>query len=227
MSAAYRYIIGVDEAGCGALAGPLIIAAVAYRAETPCTSLVQPQYGRRKPIIVAAQDSKKIKNPKDRAELGAKILAESVCHVIKACSAAEIDRLCFGPAYAQTLQATVTCCLERLAAQDQTLTPADFVVRIDGDIRPPVLPCAVECIPHGDALDWHMGAASILAKAQHDRHIDQLHERYPDWTFDRHRGYPTPGHKARLRKHGPTPDHRRTFRPVAETLPTPRGIENI
>jgi ribonuclease HII len=84
----------------------------------------------------------------------------------------------------------------------------------------------VRCIPDGDKLDWHIGAASIVAKATHDKRIDELHKEYPNWGFDKSRGYPTKEHKALLAKRGPIMAHRKSYKPVQAAMPRAQGIED-
>jgi len=88
------------------------------------------------------------------------------------------------------------------------------VVRIDGNALPRGLPCAAEAWINGDARDRSIMAASILAKVSRDRYMQSLHERFPLYRFDQHKGYSTPVHLTALREHGPCPEHRRSFAPV-------------
>ena len=89
---------------------------------------------------------------------------------------------------------------------------------IDGNRCPPGLPCPAEAIVKGDLKEPAISAASILAKVYRDREMAELDLRYPDYGFARHKGYPTALHMERLRLLGPLPEHRRSFRPVAELL---------
>jgi len=87
---------------------------------------------------------------------------------------------------------------------------------VDGNRLPSDLPCSAEALIGGDAREPAIMAASILAKVSRDRHMVALHARYPNYGFDRHKGYPTPEHFAALERHGPCPEHRRTFSPVRQ-----------
>jgi ribonuclease HII len=86
--------------------------------------------------------------------------------------------------------------------------------RIDGNALPRDLPCPAEAIIGGDASDRSIMAASILAKVSRDRHMRELHKQWPQYGFDEHKGYSTPAHLAALTRHGPCPQHRRSFAPV-------------
>jgi ribonuclease HII len=96
-----------------------------------------------------------------------------------------------------------------------------LLARIDGNVVPPGLPCAAEAIVGGDGSDRAIMAASILAKVARDRHMRELHRRWPDYGFDEHKGYATPAHRAALARFGPCPAHRRSFAPVRELLQGP------
>ncbi len=91
---------------------------------------------------------------------------------------------------------------------------------MDGN-QAPELPCEVRTIVRGDATQACISAASILAKTVRDARMQALHARFPQYGFDRHMGYPTTAHLAALRRHGPSPEHRRSFRPVRELVVRP------
>jgi ribonuclease HII len=93
--------------------------------------------------------------------------------------------------------------------------------RVDGNRLPRDLPCAARAIVGGDALDRAIMAASILAKVSRDRHMRELHARWPAYGFDAHKGYSTPSHLEALARLGPCPEHRRSFAPVREALQGP------
>ena len=107
----------------------------------------------------------------------------------------------------------------RLALQG--VAHAADVARIDGNHLPRDLPCAAEAWIDGDARDRSIMAASILAKVARDARMRELHALYPQYGFDRHKGYASPMHREALRKHGPCPQHRRSFAPVREALEPP------
>lgn len=185
-------VAGVDEAGRGPLAGPVVAAAVILDDLHPIRGL---------------GDSKRL-TPRRRDALYDEIRAKALCCSVAEASVAEIDSL-------NILQATLLAM--RRAVQGLRLKPAKVLV--DGN-RLPALDVMAEAIVQGDALVPAISAASILAKVTRDRQLDALHERHPDYGFDRHKGYGTAEHLAALRRFGPLPEHRRSFAPVAQLLDT-------
>ncbi len=181
---------GVDEAGRGPLAGPVVAAAVILDDQRPIPGLA---------------DSKKL-SPARREALFDEIRAHALCCSIAEASVEEIDRL-------NILQAALLAM--RRAVQGLRLKPV--MVLVDGN-RLPVLDVPAEAIVKGDARVQAISAASILAKVHRDRWCAQLHERYPQYGFAGHKGYGTAAHMAALRAHGACPEHRRTFAPVAQVL---------
>ncbi|MGH8031255.1 MAG: ribonuclease HII [Luteimonas sp.] len=184
-------IAGVDEAGRGPLAGPVSIAAVILDPARP---------------IAGLDDSKKLSETR-REALYPLIVERALAYRIVFVEADEIDAL-------NILQATLLGMRRALCALD----PAPHRARIDGNRLPRDLPCPAEAIVGGDALDAAIMAASILAKVARDRAMRALHRDYPQYGFDRHKGYPSPRHLAALREHGPCPQHRRSFAPVRHLL---------
>lgn len=191
MSTPLIRIAGVDEAGRGPLAGPVVVAAVILDPDHP---------------IAGLGDSKALSEAR-REALYPLILQHALAHAIIHVDAARIDQL-------NIFQATMEGMRRAVAA----LAPAATLARIDGNKVPPGLPCPAEALVGGDAIDPAIGAASILAKVSRDRWMLELHARHPDYGFDRHKGYPTPGHLATLERLGPCPEHRRSFAPVRERL---------
>ena len=183
-------VAGVDEAGRGPLAGPVVAGAVIL--------------DERKPIRGLA-DSKKL-SAKRREALFDEIRAKALCCSIAQASVLEIDTL-------NILQATLLAM--RRAVLGLRLPPK--LVRVDGN-RLPVLEMRAEAIVKGDATVPAISAASILAKVSRDRWCADYHQLFPQYGFDQHKGYGTADHLAALRQHGPCPEHRRTFRPVTELL---------
>ena len=183
-------VAGVDEAGRGPLAGPVVAAAVILDDQRPIAGLA---------------DSKKLSQAR-REALFDEIRAHALCFSIAEASVEEIDRL-------NILQATLLAM--RRAVQGLRLKPV--MVLVDGN-RLPVLDVPAEAIVKGDARVQAISAASILAKVHRDRWCAQLHERYPQYGFAGHKGYGTAAHMAALRAHGACPEHRRTFAPVAQLL---------
>lgn len=179
-------VCGVDEAGRGPLAGPVYAAAVVLDPGAPVAGL---------------RDSKAL-SARAREALAAAIRERALAWSVASASAAEIDAL-------NILQATMLAM--RRAVDGLGLRPA--LARVDGN-RAPMLACAVETLVRGDALDPAISAASILAKCARDAQMDALHERFPQYRFDLHKGYPTALHLALLSEHGACPEHRRSFAPV-------------
>jgi ribonuclease HII len=183
-------ICGVDEAGRGPLAGPVFAAAVILDPARP---------------IAGLRDSKKLGSiQRDRLALLIRrdALAWSVAH----CSAAEIDEL-------NILQATMLAMRRAIDA----LSVQPTLALIDGN-RCPVASVRTEAIVKGDDKVAEISAASILAKTARDAVLMDLHAQYPQYAFDQHKGYPTALHLKRLREHGVTPEHRRSYAPVRAVL---------
>jgi ribonuclease HII len=188
--AAVVSICGVDEAGRGPLAGPVYAAAV---------------------ILVPARAIKGLKDSKllsaEQREFLAKIVIErALAHAVAQASVEEIDRL-------NILQASLLAM--RRAVEALRLPPDE--AWIDGD-HCPGLSCPERAIISGDRLHAVISAASILAKTARDAEMRRLHERFPEYGFDQHKGYGTPEHLAQLERHGPCEIHRRSFAPVRQLL---------
>ena len=184
-------IAGVDEAGRGPLAGPVVAAAVILDDLKPIAGLA---------------DSK-ILTEKKRERLFDEIRARALCFSVAQASVDEIDKL-------NILQATLMAM--RRAVEGLRLAPK--LVLVDGN-RLPVLRIRAEAVVGGDALVAAISAASIVAKVHRDRWCAQLHAQYPAYGFADHKGYGTPQHLAALRQLGACPEHRRSFAPVAQALP--------
>lgn len=185
-----RLVAGVDEAGRGPLAGPVVAAAVMLDETRPIHGLA---------------DSKKLSAAR-RDSLYDEIRAHALCCSVAMASVEEIDRL-------NILQATLLAM--RRAVEGLRLKPQ--LVLVDGN-RLPVLPVRAEAIVQGDARVPAISAASILAKVTRDRWLDELHVEFPCYGFDQHKGYGTAQHLAALKQHGPCVAHRRSFAPVADAM---------
>jgi ribonuclease HII len=181
---------GVDEAGRGPLAGPVVAAAVILDELNPIHGL---------------NDSKKL-SAKRREALFDEIRARALCFAIAEASVQEIDEI-------NILQATLLAM--KRAVEALRLPPK--LVLVDGN-RLPILSIRSEAIVHGDALVPAISAASILAKVHRDRLCEAMHQRYPVYGFDQHKGYGTAQHMAALQAHGPADCHRMTFAPVARSV---------
>lgn len=218
-----KYVVGIDESGCGALAGPLVVCAVAFPADTDRVTTMWKGVHADKQLV--AGDSKGIKNAAHRAALAIAIKTTCTSIAVIERTAAEIDKRLLGTVFPEAIALAAARCIEKLKSADPGLAPADILVLIDGELQRPDLPCPVRCIADGDKLDWRIGAASVVAKATHDERIAQIHADNPRWEFDQHRGYPTRKHKEMLARRGPLDVHRKSFRPVQAAMPRAMGIE--
>lgn len=182
----FRLVAGVDEAGRGPLAGPVVAAAVILPEKTPFPGVT---------------DSKKV-TARRREELATLIRARAVAVGIGCAEPEEIDRT-------DILRATFSAMLRALQGLG---VPPDFVL-IDGPYSLP-LPMPQRGLIRGDARSLSIAAASIIAKVHRDRLMDDYHALYPAYGFHRHKGYPTAEHREALRRFGPCPIHRRSFQGV-------------
>jgi len=183
-------IAGVDEAGRGPLAGPVLVAAV----------ILDPNNH-----IEGLDDSKRL-TEKRREALYPQIKDRALAWSIVQVDVEEIDRV-------NILQATMLG-MQRAVEQ---LYPAAQLALVDGN-RAPALACEVRTIVQGDRLEPAISAASILAKVSRDRLMKAYHLSYPCYGFDRHKGYPTAEHRRLLAQHGPCAIHRKSFAPVRDAL---------
>jgi len=183
-----RLICGVDEAGRGPIAGPVYAAAVLLDPQRPVAGL---------------KDSKLLSAAR-REALAESIRGAALAWAIASASVEEIDRL-------NILQATMLAM--RRAVQGLAVAPQE--AWIDGN-RCPALSCASRAVIGGDRSVPQISAASILAKTARDAEMLRLHAQYPVYGLDRHKGYPTPEHLARLARYGACEIHRRSFAPVRQ-----------
>ncbi len=184
----YRDIAGIDEAGRGPLAGPVVSAAV----------VLSPAFS-----VCGVTDSKKL-TPKKRAQLYDKIYTQALSIGIGIVDAVEIDRI-------NILQAS----LLSMAIAVDNLSPQPDCLLIDGIFNiPSHIP--QKAIAKGDSLSVSIAAASIIAKVTRDRLMENYHVYYPQFGFPQHKGYPTKAHKEAIRKFGCCPIHRRSFKGVKE-----------
>ena len=184
-SRGFSKIAGIDEAGRGPLAGPVVVAAVIL--------------GKNWNTEFELNDSKQLP-AKKRQELFDLICAESSAFKIVSVSPQEIDRL-------NILQATMVG-MQRCSAE---IEPAPDYLLVDGN-RYPVTSIQGQAVVKGDCLSKSIAAASILAKVTRDRKMVEFGEKYPQWGFERHKGYPTKQHREAIAEHGLSPIHRRSFR---------------
>lgn len=186
----HHCVAGVDEAGRGPLAGPVVVAAV----------ILPENHG-----LKGLDDSKRISRAK-REALFPQIQAEAESFAVVVVDVEEIERL-------NILRASLTG-MQRAVRQ---LDPPPTLTLVDGN-RAPDLGCEVHTIIEGDHWVPAISAASILAKVTRDAIMADYHRQYPHYGFDHNQGYPTPEHLQLLKEHGPCPIHRRTFAPVREVL---------
>lgn len=174
---------GVDEAGRGPLAGDVFAAAVIFDGDT---------------FIEGINDSKKL-SEKKRETLFEEIISKAVCYSIGRASAEEIDKL-------NILNASLLAMTRAV----EGLSASPGFALIDGN-KIPKLAITAESLVKGDGISASVAAASIIAKVSRDRYMKELSEKYPEYEFGRHKGYPTKLHYEKLREHGPSPVHRKTF----------------
>ena len=191
-------LAGVDEAGRGPLAGPVVAAAVILDPARPISGL---------------RDSKQL-SPRRREQLAAAIRSCALGYAIGEASVEEIDQI-------NILQATLLAMRRAL----QALVPRPDHVIIDGNKAPQLHDllsgCRIETLVRGDDLVPAISAASIIAKTWRDAQMLELERRFPGYGFARHQGYPTGMHLAALAQLGPSPVHRRSFAPVRSCLAKP------
>ena len=186
----FKTVAGIDEAGRGPLAGPVVSAAV----------ILKPTFS-----IVDVTDSKKL-SAKKRILLYDGIYEQAVSVGIGIVDAAEIDRI-------NILQASLLA----MSIATCNLNPQPDCLLIDGPFRIPSH-LSQKPIAKGDTLSVSIAAASIVAKVTRDRLMERYHQYYPQFDFYKHKGYPTLAHKAAIRKFGYCPIHRKTFRGVKEYI---------
>lgn len=185
-----RLIAGVDEAGRGPLAGPVVAAAV----------ILDPTVR-----IAGLGDSKRL-SAQHRATLDLEIREHAVSYAVARIDVDVIDAI-------NILQAT----MQAMRVAVDRLEPAPEEVLVDGN-RCPILPCPTRAVVGGDSSVAAIGAASILAKVARDREMMEMDRRYPEYGFARHKGYGTREHRDALLRFGPSPIHRLSFAPVRSVL---------
>ncbi len=190
MHSARVIVCGVDEAGRGPLAGPVYAAAVILDARRPIRGL---------------DDSKRL-SAEVRQVLAVRIRSRALAWAVAQASVEEIDAL-------NILRASLLAMKRAI----ESLPVKPERVLVDG-LHGPDVDIPVEAVVGGDALVKAISAASILAKTERDAEMAALHERFPSYGFDRHKGYATPDHLAALRLHGPCLVHRASFEPVRTLL---------
>ena len=191
-----RLVAGCDEAGRGALLGPLYAAAV----------ILDPNQS-----IPGVDDSKKL-SAAERSEFAVEIRAKAIAFQVVAVEAAEVDAI---NVYEASRLAMIRALLALNPAPDFILTDAMPLARRDDSAG---FPIPYRSIIHGDARSVSIAAASILAKVARDARLEELDRLYPQYLLAKNKGYGTPDHFASLALYGPCPEHRQTFQPVKDYL---------
>jgi ribonuclease HII len=192
----FRMIAGLDEAGRGAIAGPIVAAAVILPVDQP----------KRLKAFEEVNDSKKL-SARSREELFEIIMKHAISYGIASIAAQEIDQIGISPANKAAMRQAV-----------QQLHPHPDFLMIDGRIRLGQLPIPQQSIVRGDSLSYSIAAASILAKVSRDRIMQDLDSVYPGYLFAKHKGYCTRQHQTLVAQIGPSPVHRHSFAPIRQTL---------
>jgi len=188
----FRYVAGIDEAGRGPLAGPVVAACVVLSQDDPIDGVADSK------VLTAAR----------RDVLHAQIIARSMAYGIAIVDPETIDRV-------NILQATLLAM--RLAHANLLQTICPDLVLIDGNALPRIGNVQERALVGGDGLSASIAAASILAKVTRDRLMIEAAKTYPQYGFESHKGYSCTQHMTALREHGPCPLHRRSFSPVSQT----------
>ncbi|MCB0183430.1 MAG: ribonuclease HII [Caldilineaceae bacterium] len=189
--AGYRYVAGIDEAGRGALAGPVVAAAV-----------IVPKESQRCGIWAEVDDSKRL-TAAQRNQFAEEIKVQAVAWAIGTTDAVAIDTIGIGPATKQAMQTAI----------NPLAVPADFLL-IDW-VRLPLCPIEQQSFTKADQHIVSVAAASILAKVHRDALMVALNTEYPSYGFADHKGYGTARHRAAIEQFGPCPAHRHSFAPIA------------
>lgn len=192
-----NFIVGIDEAGRGPLAGPVVA----------CACFIPPDMVQE---FADVNDSKKLTEHK-REEIFKRLQSDRVVYGLGVATAAEIDRL-------NILQATF---LAMCRAAEKLNNLPNALALVDGPYPAAGLTMRQQAVINGDALSLSIAAASILAKVTRDHYMCGLDEKYPEYRFSEHKGYGTPQHLELLKRYGPCPEHRKTFGPVRKLLPPP------
>ncbi|GMF28420.1 unnamed protein product [Phytophthora lilii] len=189
----YTTVIGVDEAGRGPLAGPVVAAACHVPLDV---------------TVAGVDDSKKISEPDREALFELLTNHPSITYAVHVNSAQRIDETNILQASLESMTKSVNEVAERLQQKDKTF------VLVDGNKLPPTLELPAEAVVKGDSKVYSIAAASVIAKVARDRLMREYDEQYPQYGLAQHKGYPTKAHVAAIAKHGPCAIHRMTFAPL-------------
>lgn len=218
-------VVGLDESGNGAIAGPLVVAALAFpvTAAAPLVRLVR----ARSVAEVTPCDSKKVKDAAERATIATECLRVALASCTSQVDAAELDTMLVAGALRKAAGSALRGCVDQVFARhpDATVT-----IVVDGKLDLHFQPrprCHVEYVAGADASRWQVGAASLVARSAVDRAMGEVHRRFPAYGFAQHCGYATPKHLETLRALGPCAEHRRTFKSVYEVAGIPQSLTEL
>lgn len=197
-----KYVVGVDEAGRGPLAGPVVAAAVV------CLDVESDER-------ILAADSKKLSEAQ-RKEIYDVITKDTSRYLVASASLDNkaIDEMNILKATMQVMAECITAVSAEVLEKMEGITHDDLYGIVDGNKIPPNLPISARPLVKGDALCYSVALASIVAKVTRDRIMEGYGVRYPEWNFAKHKGYPTKEHILAIHKHGASPVHRMTFKPL-------------
>lgn len=193
-----KHVIGVDEVGTGAWAGPMVVTAVLAPLSWNTPGL---------------KDSKKFSNKKELTAVADRILSDREVHTTTVfVPPAVVDSEGFMPSLVQAFAKVITDCVSLLLPKYDAVT-----IIVDGVLKLPVA-MPYHCVPKADAKYKHVAAASIVAKSTRDQYMKKMGTVYPGYGFEQHVGYGTEKHRAALVRHGPCPLHRMSISPLQELL---------
>lgn len=200
LSQGYDFVIGIDEAGRGPLAGPVVACAACYK-NGDSLSIMESESPKK---LLLIRDSKKL-SEKQREELY-DFIFEHFYVGIGICNHKMIDRI-------NILEASFLAMKKALSDLKKEIKNKNYIIFVDGNKKIPNISIEQEAIIGGDNLVKSISAASIIAKVTRDRMMKKIHKKYPDYNFASHKGYGTKLHMEMIRKHGPCEIHRKSFRP--------------
>jgi ribonuclease HII len=221
-----KVIIGVDEVGRGAIAGPLVVVAVAFLRDDPPPTASYRTTAYEKLVIVG--DSKSFRHPIQRQALDVAVRGTAQAVILIERSPSEIDAKLISVVHQEAITLAIARCVETVTMAGVYTRPSDFFIVVDGETPiSPEVPCPAIAIPGADASVWQVGAASVVAKVARDSKMIALQDTYPEYDFAQHKGYPVPAHKKALKKHGPCAEHRKTCLPVILAGGSAPGFEEF
>ncbi len=204
----YSAVIGVDEVGRGPLVGPVVAAAAVVRDATLYSMSVEDLYAHDDRWRLV-RDSKSL-SIKQRT-IARDFVEEQFITAIGLCDHVTIDRI-------NILEASFLAMKKAIQILQKQIPSEQFIALIDGDKVMPSYSGVQRAVPQGDQNVMSIAAASIIAKVTRDAMMVALHQQYPQYGFDKHKGYGTRQHMEALRRYGPTPLHRKSFKPVRKIL---------